>query len=218
VELVQHIFATYGFVGLWAIVAFEAFEFVFSIPIGPVIVVLGGLASQGAFPVWKLWLVAWTAVIAGDNLGFLVGRVFGRPILNRFGTKLVRKSVIDRAEQFFVRYGTVAVFFTRFIVATVAAPLNVIAGASDLQWRKFTLASALGQAGWATIYVFLGYFFGKQIGGYVALIAEANVTLISFVTIIAVLAFAWFPGRAMHHHVRFLRQSKQKPENESKPS
>jgi undecaprenyl-diphosphatase len=204
-------FQNFGLVGVWFVVAFEAFEFVASVPIGPFVVLLGGLASQGILPVGLLWLTVYTAVVTGDNLGFLVGRKFGRPILHRFGTRLVKQSAIDKAERFFVQYGAVAVFFTRFIFATIAAPLNVIAGASDLKWKKFFIAGALGQAGWASIYVFLGYFFGKQITGYIELINQANVTAVSVITLITVLIFAWLATRAIRHHVRVQRKHRSKP-------
>lgn len=204
-------FQHFGLIGVWVVVAFEAFEFVASVPIGPFVVLLGGLASQGVIPVGLLWITVYTAVVTGDNMGFLVGRKFGRPILHRFGTKLVKQSAIDKAERFFVRYGAVAVFFTRFIFATIAAPLNVIAGASDLKWKKFFIAGALGQAGWASIYVFLGYFFGKQISGYLEIIYQANVTAISVVTLVTVLIFAWLVTRAIRQHVRVVRKHRSHP-------
>ncbi|MEK7632025.1 MAG: DedA family protein [Patescibacteria group bacterium] len=205
-SFIANAFASYGLVGVWFIVAFEAFEFVGSLPIGPFIVFLGGLASQGSISVVALWLTVYTAVVFGDNMGFLVGRKFGRPILYKFGTKLLKQSSIDKAERFFLRYGAVAVFFTRFIFATIAAPLNVLVGASDLKWKKFFIAGALGQAGWASIYVFLGYYFGKQIGGYVAFINEADVVSLLIITVVAMLGFAWFATRAIHHHVRVHRK------------
>jgi len=205
-SFIVNAFATYGLVGVWFIVAFEAFEFIASLPIGPFVVFLGGLASQGKLSVVALWFTVYTAVVAGDNLGFLVGRKFGRPILHRFGARLVKQSTIDKAERFFVRYGATAVFFTRFILASIAAPLNVLAGASDLRWRKFFVASALGQAGWASIYVSLGYYFGKQISGFLVLIDQANVIAISLVTLVAAVGFGWFAWRAIHHHVRVVRK------------
>lgn len=211
-SFISNAFEHFGLVGVWFVVAFESFEFVGSLPIGPFIVVLGGLAAHGALSVTALWLTVYSAVVVGDNMGFLVGRKFGRPILNRFGTKLIKQSAIDRAERFFVRYGAIAVFFTRFIFATIAAPLNVIAGASELRWKKFFIAGALGQAGWASIYVFLGYFFGKQISAYIDLIEEANVTAFVIITLIALATFAGFATRAIHHHVRVVKKHRKSSE------
>jgi membrane-associated protein len=205
-SFISNAFAHFGLVGVWFVVAFEAFEFVGSLPIGPFVVVLGGLAAHGSLNVVALWFTVYTAVVFGDNMGFLVGRKFGRPILTKFGSKLIKQSAIDKADRFFVRYGAIAVFFTRFIIATIAAPLNVIAGASDLRWRKFIIADLLGQAGWASIYVLLGFYFGKQIGAYIDLIEEANVMAFVVITLIALATFAGFATRAIHNHVRVVKK------------
>lgn len=199
------VFLRFGLIGLWFVVAFEAFEFVFSIPVGPVIVFLGALASQGKFSVVLLWLVVYTAVVAGDNTGFFVGRKFGRPVLQKFGARFVKQKIIDKAERFFLRFGTFAVFFSRFIFATIAAPLNVLAGASDLPWRKYVVAEMAGQAVWTSIYVFLGYFFGKQVEQYIRIIDQANITAVSIVSLIVVIAVVWLFAHALHHHAKIIR-------------
>jgi membrane protein DedA with SNARE-associated domain len=199
-------FQSYGLIGLWFVVAFEAFEFVASVPVGPVIVLLGGAASQGVMPVGALWLTVFSALVVGDNVGFFVGRKFGRPVLLKFGTRIIRAGTLDRAEQFFLRFGAFAIFFTRFIFATIAAPLNVLAGASPLPWRKYLPAEMAGQAVWATLYVSLGYFLGDQIGEIIRLVDRANVTAISVLTLGVVLFVLWLYGRAIKHHVRMHRK------------
>ncbi len=199
-------FQTYGLIGLWFVVAFEAFEFVASVPVGPVIVLLGGAASQGIISVGGLWLTVYTALVVGDNTGFFVGRKFGRPVLLKFGTRMITAGTLDRAERFFLRYGARAIFFTRFIFATIAAPLNVLAGASALPWRKYLPAEMAGQAVWATLYISLGYFLGDRIEQIIRLVDQANVTAVSLLTLAVVLFVVWLYGRAIRHHVRVHRK------------
>ncbi len=205
-SFIYDIFQNYGLVGLSVTLAFTAFQFVVSIPMGPFIVVFGGLASQGFVNVWALWLAVLAGQVVGDHIGFVLGRKFGRPLLHRFGTKLVQQSALDRAERAFTRYGAVAVFTTRFIFATIAAPLNILAGASDLPWRRFAIADVGGQLVWSSLYVFLGYFFGQQLGATLHAVNQANVTLISAITIVAVLIFLLLATRAIRHHVRVHRK------------
>jgi membrane-associated protein len=199
-------FVRFGLIGLWFVVAFEAFEFVFSIPVGPVLVFLGGLASQGKLSLTLLWLVVFSAVVVGDNIGFLVGRRFGQPILHKFGSRFIKQSVIEKAEKFFIRFGAFAVFFSRFIFATIAAPLNVLAGASDLPWRKYVIAEMSGQAVWTSIYIFLGYFFGLQVEKYIKIIDQANITVISLVSLLVVIAIIWLFTHALHHHIKVIHR------------
>lgn len=202
-------FQTYGLIGLWFVIAFEAFEFIASVPTGPVVTLLGGAASQGVMPVGALWLTVYTALVVGDNTGFFVGRKFGRPVLLKFGTRIIKAGTLERAEKFFLRYGTRAVFFSRFIFATIAAPLNVLAGASALPWRKYLPAEMAGQVVWATMYVSLGYFLGDQIGEVIQLVDRANVTAISVLTLGVILFVLWLYGRAIQHHVRVQREHRQ---------
>lgn len=202
-------FQSYGLIGLWVVVAFEAFEFVASVPLGPVIALLGGAASQGVLSVGVLWLTVYTALVVGDNTGFFVGRKFGRPVLLKFGTRVVKAGTLERAEKFFVRFGALAIFFSRFIFATIAAPLNILAGASPLPWRKYLPAEMAGQAVWATLYVSLGYFLGDRIGQIFRLVDQANVTAISVLTLGIVLFVLWLYGRAIRHHVAVHRKHRQ---------
>jgi membrane protein DedA with SNARE-associated domain len=200
------VFQNYGLIGLSAVLAFTAFQFVVSIPMGPFIVVLGGLASQGFIHVAALWCAVFIGQVIGDNIGFALGRKFGRPLLHRFGMKFVQKSAIEKAERTFTRYGAIAVFFTRFILATIAAPLNILAGASALSWRRFLLADVGGQLVWSSLYVFLGYFFGPQLGEIIRLVDRANVTAISVFMFAVVIFVLWLYSRAIKHHVRMHRK------------
>jgi len=206
--LILETFSRFGLIGLWLVVAFEAFEFVASVPVGPILVFLGGLASQGIINVALLWTTVYSAVVVGDNLGFFVGRKFGRPILYRFGTKIIKRQAIEKADKFFIRFGAVAIFFSRFIFATVAAPLNVIVGASDLPWKKYLPAEMAGQAVWSSIYIFLGYFFGKQVDKYIRMIDQANVVGVLIGMLAVLIVFTYIVYRPIRHHVRLMRNIK----------
>lgn len=205
-SLIFDIFQSYGLIGLSATLAFTSFQFLVSIPMGPFIVVLGGLAGQEVINLWTLWIAVFVGQVVGDNVGFALGRKFGQPLLHRFGTKLVQQSAIEKAEKTFSRYGAIAVFFTRFIFATIAAPLNILAGASALSWRRFLVADVGGQGIWTSLYVFLGYFFGQQIGSTIHAVNQANITLISAVTLVAILLFTVLVWRALRHHVQVRRK------------
>ncbi|MFA6588131.1 MAG: DedA family protein [Patescibacteria group bacterium] len=195
-------FSRFGLFGLWFMVAFEAFEFVASIPIGPIIILVGSLASQGVVSIVALWLTVYSAVVAGDNVGFLVGRKFGRPILYKFGTKIIKQQAIEKADKAFVKYGTIAIFFTRFIFATIAAPLNVIAGASGLAWKKYLPAEMSGQLVWTSIYTLAGYFFGRQVEKFIRLIDQANLIGAVLVLTLTLIIFAFLVYRPIRHHLR----------------
>src|SRR5229473_8016234 len=101
--------------------------------------------------------------IAGDNIGYFVGRTGGRAFVERFGRYLFLKPKhLDRAEKFFARHGDKTVFFGRFI-AVLRAWAAFLAGVNHMNWRSFLIYNAAGGILWATIFGTLGYFAGRYL-------------------------------------------------------
>ncbi|GER83175.1 hypothetical protein KTAU_18120 [Thermogemmatispora aurantia] len=99
--------------------------------------------------------------IVGDNLGYLLGRHGGRPLVERFGRYIFLKPEhLERAEQFFARHGDKTVFFGRFI-AVLRAWAAFLAGVNRMRWRTFLVYNAAGGIIWATVFGSLGYFAGR---------------------------------------------------------
>lgn len=107
-------------------------------------------------------LVATIAATLGDNLGFALGYYGGRPLLLRYqGIFRIREQTLARGENLFSRYGSVTVFFARFIfgMRIIAGPL---AGVLQMPWRKFLIFNFLGAVVWVTAVSGLGYLFGRH--------------------------------------------------------
>ena len=124
------------------------------------LITAGGLAAAGHLSLPLVIAVAILAAITGDTLGYWVGRRRGRAFLLRDGFLAGhRRHAVTRADRFFARNGTVTVFVSRFIpgVRVVAA---VMAGATQMPWRRFASANALGAVLWATTVASLAYLLG----------------------------------------------------------
>jgi membrane protein DedA with SNARE-associated domain len=115
------------------------------------------LASRGGLSIVLVALVAASAAVVGDNIGFAIGRSGGRPLLERFGRwVLVTPERLDAVDLFFDRRGPAAVVVARFIPALrVVGALG--AGASRMPWRSFLVFNAIGAVAWATAVSTLGY-------------------------------------------------------------
>lgn len=113
-------------------------------------------AQQGILRLPLVVLVGALAAMAGDNLGFELGRKVGRPQLGRHFPRLFTPARLARADAFFQRRGAAAVALARFVpgVRVVAA---VAAGTSTLSRRTFVAANALGALAWSCWTGFLGY-------------------------------------------------------------
>jgi membrane protein DedA with SNARE-associated domain len=112
--------------------------------------------------------VAAAGAIAGDQIGYFIGRSIGFHVLARWGRKLgLTDDRLELGRFLFRRYGPVVVFFGRFvaILRTFAA---VLAGANRMPWHTFLLWNALGGIGWTSLYGFGAYALGdaaKRISG-----------------------------------------------------
>jgi membrane protein DedA with SNARE-associated domain len=167
----------YGYVGLYLLVGVEAFEFVFSFPLSPLLVTLGHFSATGEFSYWGLWLAAWAGAMSGDIGGYFLGLKAGRPILLRLSRHWLKPEKLNKAEKFFEKYGVWAIFWGRFIFASLAAPINLLAGISKMRFAKFLVADIFGQAVWATIYLTLGYFLGPKVAGWLEGLARFGASI-----------------------------------------
>lgn len=136
----------------------DALFFGFVLP-GETAAVLGGvIAGQGRVSI--LWMCATVvlAAIAGDSVGYEVGRRFGPRILESKALRGHRRR-IGQAQDFIRRRGPAAVFLGRFI-AFFRALMPALAGISRMPYPKFLLFNALGGLVWGVGFTLLGYFAG----------------------------------------------------------
>jgi membrane protein DedA with SNARE-associated domain len=126
---------------------------------GDTVVIVASLATPDplANPAQYLGLIAAvvTGAIAGESIGFALGRYFGPKIrASRVGRRIGERNW-RRAENYLDRRGGIAVFVSRFLpVLHSLVPLTV--GMSTMRYRKFigwTLPACLI---WATAYVTVG--------------------------------------------------------------
>jgi membrane protein DedA with SNARE-associated domain len=126
------------------------------------------LASQGNLSIELVIAIAAAAAIVGDNIGYMLGRRYGRRLLERPGrTKVRRQVALARGEQLFDRHGPKAVFLGRWI-ALLRIWAAWLAGIAGMRWPTFLLWNALGGIGWALFFGLLGYWGGEATAELVA--------------------------------------------------
>jgi len=118
------------------------------------------LASQGKLQIELVILIGAASAIVGDNIGYLLGRHFGRAVLEAPGPLQKRRiDTIAAGDRFFERYGPRAVFFARW-VALVRFAAAWLAGINGMRFRVFFFWNALGGISWAITFGLVGYFLG----------------------------------------------------------
>jgi membrane protein DedA with SNARE-associated domain len=180
---VEHLVETAGYPLLFAIVMAESSGL--PVPGETGLITAGILASQGKLDIAVVIVVAATAAIVGDNIGYLIGRKGGRWILERPGAfHRQRLDVLRVGEPFFEKHGPKAVFFGRFILG-LRVWASWLAGATHMHWRSFVLWNALGGICWATSIGLIAYFLGRSAGNAIKAfglygLAAAVLALIGF--------------------------------------
>ena len=124
----------------------------------------GILAASGRLPLVEVILVVAFAAILGDNVGYHIGRSFGRKLFRKPDGFVFRKAYIDRAEKFYEKYGSKTMLLAHFVpIVRTFAP--VTAGAGNMPLKKFMLYDAVGDTAWAVAVILAGYFIGSRIPG-----------------------------------------------------
>jgi len=100
--------------------------------------------------------VIFIAAFFGDQIGFVLGRLVGRPYLEKHNSPRMQR-MIARSERFYEQTGWWAVVAARFFpwIRTFVPP---IAGASKMNYYKFLSANALGALLWGVGITLAGYY------------------------------------------------------------
>jgi len=142
--------------GAWALLVVCAIVFVetglllgFLLPGDTLLVIAGVLSYTGVIhqPIWLVMLCIAVCAVAGDQLGYLIGRKAGPPIFQRRSSGLFSHRTVERTNRFFRRYGAATVIIARFI-GIVRTFMPVAAGVGRMPWPLFLRLDIIGGVLW----------------------------------------------------------------------
>jgi membrane-associated protein len=148
---------------IWLIIFVETGLFVgFFLPGDSLLVTAGIFAGQGFLPIRSLVAVGILCAIAGDQLGYWIGRSAGQALYRREDSLFFRRSHLRRAHEFYEKYGGRAVILARFvpIVRTFCPP---VAGAAEMRYPTYLLYDVFGGTLWISSMLLGGYVAGSRI-------------------------------------------------------
>lgn len=157
---VQPLLDRYGYPALFLAILVEGFGLVAP---GQTILIAAALtAAQGGLNIVWVLVLALTAAVLGNTLGYLLGRWGGRPLLQKFK---VNERHLQRMEGYFRRYGKGVVFFGRFFDGL--RQLNgVVAGMLKMPWQVFMTCNILGAGLWTGVWGLGAYGLEKKIASW----------------------------------------------------
>jgi membrane protein DedA with SNARE-associated domain len=164
----------------------------FVIP-GETAAILGGVdASQGHIHPALIAVIVVVAAIAGDSVGYEVGRHLGARVLR--GRFLAgRRRQVSAAQDLLARRGGSAVFLGRF-VAFFRAVMPALAGTARMPYRRFVAFNAAGGLVWGVGCVVAGYLAGNSYQ-----MVEHTVGRVAALAVLAVILLATLAWRIRRH-------------------
>ena len=162
----------------------------------------GALAAASGSPlnVGLLFLILATAAVLGDTVNYWIGAYIGPKIFRKEKVRFLNREYLDRAHQFYERYGGKTIIIARFIpIIRTFAPF--VAGIGSMTYWRFLLYNFAGGVVWVAICLFAGYWFGN------IPIVKGNFSIV----IIAIVFISLIPGI-----IEFIRQRRGKIEKGGK--
>lgn len=174
------IIKTLGLIGVVVIVFAESgLFFGFFLPGDSLLFTAGFLASQDLISIWGLLILCFIAAVAGDTVGYMFGKKTGPMIFNKDDSFFFKKKHVEKARDFYDKYGKKTIVFARFIpIVRTFAP--IVAGVAQMNYRVFISYNIIGGFIWTWGMLGLGYLLGNIIPN-----AEKYLTPIILVIIFA---------------------------------
>ena len=189
IDTLTRLVASYGYLVVGMFILLESAGV--PLPGETALLVAAASAGAGQLRIGVVIGVAAVAAIIGDAGGYWLGRLGGRPFIERYGRWVhldARK--LERIEAFFTCHGPKTVFFGRFIgvLRTYSA---LFAGLSRMPYPTFTLYNALGGVIWATGFGLLGYVFGRNLAQVERWAQLFGWSVLALVVLVGMMVLLW---------------------------
>ncbi len=157
------IIKTAGYLGLFGIIFAETgLFFGFFLPGDSLIFTAGFLASQNYLNIYLLLVILFVAAVLGDNVGYWFGQKVGPMIFKKEDSLFFHKENINKAHDFFDKYGGKSLILARFVpIFRTFTP--IVAGVGQMTYQKFFFFNLVGGLLWTFGLALAGYFLGRII-------------------------------------------------------
>jgi membrane-associated protein len=146
---------------------------------------VGAVAAHPESPI-RLGLVAVLLVVAavlGDAVNYYIGYRIGPRVFSREDSWLLNKKHLNRAHEFYEKYGGITIILARFVpIVRTFAPF--VAGIGKMSYRRFAIYNVAGGTAWILIFLVAGWWFGARE------VVQKNFKLV----IVAIIVISVIPG------------------------
>lgn len=158
------------------------------IPAEATVLVAAFLASRGRFEIEDVLLATIGGALAGDQIGYALGRIYGKRVAvreGRIGRLWLRYE--GRATSLFKRKSVLAISAARFI-SFVRTLMPWFAGMTRMPYGTFLAYDLIGVIGWGTASVAAGYMAGESWRVLAAALGSASTAIIVLLVVFGLFA------------------------------
>ena len=154
----------------------------FFLPGDSLLVVAGLFAATGKLNVAVLLSSLFVAAVVGDAVGYYTGAKLGPKLFRRQKSLLFRPSHLQRAHQFYEKYGGKTIIIARFVpIVRTFAP--IVAGAAQMPYRRFVVFNVVGGLLWVSSMILGGYYLGSLLRDQLGINLDEHIEWVIIVVI-----------------------------------
>ncbi|EFR93458.1 DedA family protein [Listeria innocua] len=191
---ITSIMADFGYIGIFLLIMIE--NLFPPIP-SEIILTFGGfMTTVSSLNVVMVIIVATLGSVVGAILLYKVASYFGKErltnIVLKYGRVLrLKESDIERAESFFLKYGSWAVFLCRMI-PLIRSLISIPAGMTKMKMSRFLILTTAGSLLWNTVLIGLGALLGESWGEIVVFMDSFSTVIYSIIAVLVLLGLGFF--------------------------
>ncbi|ENI8396439.1 DedA family protein [Listeria monocytogenes] len=191
---ITSIMADFGYIGIFVLIMVE--NLFPPIP-SEIILTFGGfMTTVTSLNVVMVIIVATLGSVVGAILLYKVASYFGKErltnIVLKYGRVLrLKESDIERAESFFLKYGSWAVFLCRMI-PLIRSLISIPAGMTKMKMSNFLILTTAGSLLWNTVLIGLGAMLGESWSEIVVFMDSFSTIIYSIIAILVVVGLGFF--------------------------
>ncbi|MBC2191789.1 DedA family protein [Listeria sp. FSL L7-0229] len=191
---ITSIMADFGYIGIFLLIMVE--NLFPPIP-SEIILTFGGfMTTISSLNVVMVIIVATLGSVVGAILLYKVASYFGKERLTKIVLKhgrilRLKASDIERAENFFLKYGSWAVFLCRMI-PLIRSLISIPAGMTKMKMSRFLVLTTAGSLLWNTVLIGLGALLGESWNEIVVFMDSFSTIIYSVIAILIVVGLGFF--------------------------
>ena len=203
-EIITNVYDAMGWPGVVFLMAVESAAIPFP---SELIMPLAGwlLIEAKGDSAWMLWMAAFYGALGnllGSWVAYWISYKGGRPLLKKYGKYvLVTQHEVDQAEEWFQKYGELAVFASRML-PVVRTFISVPAGIARMNFWKFSFYTFIGSYPWSLGLAYGGFKLGENWEDLRRVMRPFDFPIAAIILVVVV----WF----IYHRIKVIRQEERR--------